>query len=610
MKFNRLQASISNNADQSPSLYMALCAVESLFADLEDNCGAEISRCPVGDERLPSKLVWLCRVINEIYWDQSDDLQRNRGRLDTAMEKLRDTQKKLEESSTVAEQLASLQAEYAVLERQLQGRTTAAEECELLAAKCQQAKRKLESLSTFNPNAAEAELRKLNADIASQENTKAALLAQLEQAGECVDDLRQEVDRLQAKEQDMRKQFLSLREQQQLTRKENVQLREELNALEADFTASKEDGRQLIAKRDEVQHNIDLVRRKIVEFREENLAAKLAELETVQKEMAELETNQAEFDQECDRIKSQRNQLILDIAHKRAENESLSEKLAISQKNREGLEKEKARLEAILSDCLQELETLQTAVDQLTEIKIPEAQELQNQEQLRLTELQQSVEQTQVQLDTYQNEITKLNDLLPKLEEEVKNNRVVYDALTASCAASSTELESLERQIAELRNNTDGQKLVIYRKQLEENQQELENIQMECERIKQETALQGQKLEELQNERARLRELKDRHEQGVAVTEKQLRDLEFVATEKYLHEVNALDARAKLMETVRSKMAASIANMHKILGQAPVDENISLEDQMKYDLREMRTRIDDLRGTLVACAQSLKMEER
>ena len=39
MKFNRLKASIANNASEEPSVYMAVCAIESLLRDLEDEAG-------------------------------------------------------------------------------------------------------------------------------------------------------------------------------------------------------------------------------------------------------------------------------------------------------------------------------------------------------------------------------------------------------------------------------------------------------------------------------------------------------------------------------------------------------------------------------------------
>lgn len=610
MKFNRLKASIANNADQSPSLYMALCAVESLFADLEDNCGTEVSRCPVGDERLPSKLVWLCRIINEIYRDNSEELQRNRGRLDSAMEKLQKTKKDLEASSQVAQQLAALKAEYAALEDQLEDSKAAVAQCQALQAQCKQAKAQLEKLNAFDAAAAREELARLQAAVSIQEKEKAQLLHQLEQADECVGDLRQEVEALQAKEQDMRHRYAQLQQQGHQIQDENMALQEQIHAAQETFKAAKEEGQQLVDQRDEIKAKIAVLREKIEEFREDNLATKCIELESVQTELQQLQAQRNTAEDECDRIKEQRSQLVMDIARKKVETETLQEKLTQAQQKREGVENEKAALTAALSDCLQALETAQSEVELLTQRRLPEAQALCQQEQQRQAQLQQRVEQAQQTNASLQEEIEKLNALLPGLEEEVKNNRVVYDALTASCAASSGELESLERQIAELRNNTDEQKLVIYRKQLEENQQELENIQQECQHIKEENQQLGEKLEQMQNERARLQELKTRHEQGVVVSEKQLHELEAVATEKYMQEVLALEGRTKLLESVRSKLAASIADMHKILGRAPVDEPISLEEQMKNNLRALQQRIDDLRCALVECAQSLKMEER
>ncbi len=610
MKFERLQASISNNADQSPSLYMALCAVESLFADLEDNCGSEVSQCPIGDERLPSKLVWLCRIINEIYRDKDDELQRNRSRLDAAMEKLKETQRKLEDSSAVADRLESLQAEYAALEQQLESSGVAAKKCEVLAQQCLQARQKLEQLKTFDPQAAHEELMRLNGEITAQEAAKAELQAQLTKADECVAELQQEVSRLQTKEQDMRQQYMALQAQKKETQGETARLREDMGTLEEELVVSKAQWQQLVSQRDELQQQIDLLREKSTLFREEDLVTKHAELELLQKELAQLENDQDGYKQTCTRIKEQRNQLVMEVAYMKAETQSLQEKLELAQQKREGMEQEKSCLTANLTDCLTALEVLQTEVDQLTGTKIPEAQALQEQERQRSAQLQQALQLAEDQLVAMKAEIEAMNESLPKLEEEVKNNRVVYDALTASCAASSSELENLERQIAELRNNSDEQKLMIYRKQLEENQRELENMQLECEQIKEQTVQLGEKLELLQNERAKLRDLKSRHEQGVEVTEKQLRELEFVTDEQYVHEVIALNARAKLLETVRGKLVASIANMQKILGYAPPEETMVLEDQMKQVLRDLGQRTDDLRGALVECAKSLKMEER
>ena len=247
---------------------------------------------------------------------------------------------------------------------------------------------------------------------------------------------------------------------------------------------------------------------------------------------------------------------------------------------------------------------------QLNQQQLPEARSLREKEQQRRDELTASTQLLQAKCGELREEIRKLEVLAPKLEEEVRSERVVYDALTASCTASSKELENLERQIGELRSNNDGEKLVIYRKQLEERQQELKEIQAECARIELENAQAQKALEAGQNERARLQELKRRHTSGIEVTEKQLRELAFAGTNAYLQAVETLESRMKLLEGVRGKLAQSIANMRKALGCAPIEESVSLEEQVKLQLRELLLRTDDLRCALVACANSINMEER
>lgn len=610
MKFNHLQASIANNRDQMPTLYMALCMVESLFSDLEEDSGVEIGCCPVGDERLPIKMIWLCRTINEIYQNNSEDLQRNRARLDAAVEKLKITRKQLEESAGVAEELARRKAEYAALEAKVRESRTAAEECEVLRAGCAEARKQLAVLQQYDPATVKAELEALNGKIVALEKTRGAVSEQLLRTKAVCDELQQEVNRLEAEKDTAMKQADALDGEISCRKEENARLRKTLEEMTVTFNDLKTEGNQLVQSRNDINAKIQLLQKKMVEFREENLAGKMAELEIVQKEFDALQDNRSAAQVECDQLKSQRNQLVLDIAHQKTENESLQEKLGHYQKKLDMLRQEKTRLGTTLAGSLLALETLQGEVEQLTSRTIPEAEQLREQEQLRQEELSRCVEQSQQQIAMFQSEIEALKEQLPKLEEDVKNNRVVYDALTANCAASSKELEGLERQIAELRNNTAEEKLVIYRKQLEENQRELENIQTECARLEEETVRQQKKLEEGQNRRAALLELKKRYESGAEVTKKQLLELSFADREEYHREVVALEERVKLLESVRGKLAATITNMQKILGKPVAEGAFALDDELKNTLRDLRERTDDLRCALIACANSIKMEER
>ena len=64
VEFKRLRASLENNAQGEPSIYMALCLMETLVYDIEQESGSgTLDQCPAGDDTLPTKLIWLCRKI-------------------------------------------------------------------------------------------------------------------------------------------------------------------------------------------------------------------------------------------------------------------------------------------------------------------------------------------------------------------------------------------------------------------------------------------------------------------------------------------------------------------------------------------------------------------
>lgn len=610
MRFDRLKASIANNADQAPSLYMAFCMVETLFADLEAACGTEAGQCPSGDEQLPTKLIWLCRLVNEIYQSKDDELQRNRVRLNMAVEKLHRTQKELAEYSDAAKQLAVLQAEYVQLQKQLQAGQDAAQAYQKLSAQCEEAKRQLEQLRDFNPTAAKAELDTLVAEIGALKENKITLSNQLTTAKQRVDLLRGQLGELDADNQSACAELDTLTVQLEQQRQRTGELQARTEAACREREALEAERLQLARELEDKTVEAQSLRLRIETFREKELAPILSKLETAQKDIDSLEQAKQEMAQEFEQVSNTRNELVMEIARQKETNETTSQIVRNSQNRLTALKDEKTALDAKLSDTVQTLEALQTEVEMLETKRYPELLDHVQQEQQRQEELHGKVDECEAQQLTLREEIQKLEEQLPKLEEELKNNQEIYDALTASCAASTKELEGLERQIAELRNNNDREKVAIYRKQLEDNRRELEQIQAECETIQQENAQLLEKLETVQQERDRLREMKRKHEVGNEAAAKQLHELEFVNNSEYVHEVMQITQRLEMLERVRSKLSASINQLHQILGYVPVHSSVSLEDQLKSDLRGLRQRVDDLREVLLNTANSLKLEER
>ena len=66
MKFDRLTSSIALNAQEEPTVYMAMCMVQSLFQDVESASKKPLSQTKLGDEQLPALLTWLGRQLVKI----------------------------------------------------------------------------------------------------------------------------------------------------------------------------------------------------------------------------------------------------------------------------------------------------------------------------------------------------------------------------------------------------------------------------------------------------------------------------------------------------------------------------------------------------------------
>ena len=120
VEFKRLRASLENNAQGEPSIYMALCLMETLVYDIEQESGSgTLDQCPAGDDTLPTKLIWLCRKIGAVYRTKGPDFVRNRENLEKAMVKLRETEEELAALADAERQRGEASARLAETEEKL-----------------------------------------------------------------------------------------------------------------------------------------------------------------------------------------------------------------------------------------------------------------------------------------------------------------------------------------------------------------------------------------------------------------------------------------------------------------------------------------------------------
>lgn len=235
MEFSRLRASIANNADEAPSIYMAFCMIESLLDDIEDAAGQEISDWPVGDDTLPTKMVWLCQMIRQIYKEKGGEFTRNRPRLDAAMRDLEEVSAELEAVSETAVRLSAVKTDLKQKQTALERAKAEREEYETIKEQCRQLQLEADSLCGFDTAAEEATLRTLQAETAGLAEVKSGLEAELADLLEAQDEivgktasLRVEIEQMQAR-LEQKNNALNHMEQQRLeTQKRESELADRL----------------------------------------------------------------------------------------------------------------------------------------------------------------------------------------------------------------------------------------------------------------------------------------------------------------------------------------------------------------------------------------------
>jgi len=631
MKFNRLKASVTNNSDQQPSIYMALCMVESLFADLEDEYGKNFSQCPAGDERLTNKLLWLIRSINGVYEDKSDDLQRNRARLDKEMTKLQGLEGELAQHAKTAEQLSAAQKERAELEARLRQATEKKRRYDELVKESAQLRTEIEDLNKVDLTQVEQEIKTMKdkrEEAAAQakklrtaaEEFRSRELAPLEAT---VDKLRTEIaglqnrkdqeeekvsrcqaerDKQQADLAALDKERKQLQAEQSALERETGNLEQTIRKLEKDLSDVKAAQDDAVRRAAELRSSIDSVRQTGLNPAEENVKA-------LQQELTDLERECGRMNREYQSGMERKNTLTQNIARLKDEAEAAAKALKETQERWQRQESDKKKLDDQLAELFKELDHLQASVENLERREIPEAKALLNKENQRKQSLARDLETLRTEKTRLLEEIEKLSGLLPQQQDLVKNKQAVYDSLTAAHTASSKQLETLEAQIEELRNKTDQEKLEIYRKQLEATRQQLQDIQDECRKLEEENAGLLRETEERETERLHLEKLRKTHEAGLQAMDKMLRELDLVATEKYARDAGKTAQRLEQMEKVRKKLSASVSMMQEVLGYSPVADAF-LDDQLKTGISELKKRTDQFCEALCDCAKSLKMEEQ
>lgn len=371
MQFEQLRTSMVNNANEDPSLYMAICLMESLINDVEEESGTNFEKCEIGNEMLPIKLLWLCRTINKVYKEQHEAFTRSKGKLPDVMEQLNTVQEELVTYADSAKDLVDAKNALKDASKELDAAKSQAANARELQEQVRKLEEEAEELRRIDPDKERALIQDLESEIA---------------------EVRRKNDEFRTKEIEPREVQLSI------VKAETEQKEKERSQLEQQCTDAQNQHDELIL----------------------SIAESKKELEQLNKESAEQESRRNEWQQRVQDVEERRD-------HLKGEVKAQIEKLKALQTETEKLKQvdlpEKELLVNAETDRKNELEARLRKADE----DIKNLQEQNTDLETKCTDKEKELRSTQERFDTLTADLNGKTEELQNLEghiQELENKDV------------------------------------------------------------------------------------------------------------------------------------------------------------------------------------------
>lgn len=613
MNFRRLKVSLENNADQEPSLSLAIRAFDTLLQDMEDESGLKFAELPMGTDSLAPKLVSLCKKVQAVYEKRDSELQRGRALLDPAMKKLEQTAKVLSQYADADEQLAELQTKEEALQSSIQDLLEKQKDSERLLERIAAEEKTLEELKSFDAGAAQNRLEDLRAEKQRLETEKEELrqqqerlLSELESEKRAQQELNDTITAHTGLLEELKRQLDSAASSERL-------LAEEIHEKQA-VLRSHEDG---LAALREKQAALEL---QIAEREQELEAARNMDQTAAEAQLEQIKD-------ELSRISSEKQRMLEDKKTWIQERNKAAEEIAALKKAREETENAaRAKLEELrlaqeraqearkLSDTYQEeleqktetLCRLQSEVSVLESESIPEKLRLIEEEKARKDKLAAELEARQHTLNDISRECDELNAQLESATKALLEQTDQKAALAGQAREQQDVMDALQAEIRELEQATDREKYESFQRSFTEKRQELEQIKAalqsggeELESLESELAEKRQKTAELTEKSQRLKDERKK-------LEKLEVDLGKVVSAGFEKELMTVEERLALLEEQAEELNTFHAMLREKLGRGLDKEGQTLFLRTRSDIKTLSEEVGRLAKSLTECAEQAK----
>ena len=613
MEFERLESSIELNREEEPSIFMALCMVESLFRDIRDVSGRDISENPLGDEMLPVRLAWLDRVVHNIYTRNRAEFVRGLDRVDKMEAMLQAERAELGQAAAAAKTIKEKEAEAEVLTAQLTAAREAQQTWNRLTQECAEKRGELQKLQAVDPAQAQTELEGLTAQVEALQQQQQGILDKQAALRSKLQELTNQQTSAAEEEKELLKQQTEQTGALEQQKAKNQRLAEELRAQKAELDRLQAECTPLQAQAAQAQAQTEA-------FRAQQIAPQQTALQAAQQAVQEQQNQLRQLNEQLERAKAERNQGTCRVAELTAElaqteQEVRDKQQQLEQQNR-ALAAEKAtkdqltgqyngRMDTLsalqketqkLRDDLKKSESFITAARAEKTALLNAWKDQQMEHQQKLATLEQNIQDL-----TRDNE--SLSQKVKEQEQERQQLDTAYQGLTAKQSANDAEINNLEQRLQELQGKTDEEKNQRIKLQLKEAIETVERCRQEGEEAE-------KQLEELNGERNRLQEARKKQDDALQGLKDMLEMLQPFNTLQYKERLSRLLYQNQVLENARKHLVDSINEICEARGShgesTPEADPAGSLDEL---LKELQQAEEELRKQLLVCADSVQLNE-
>ena len=605
MNFERLNHSITLNSAETPSIYMALCMIESMFKDIEDSVGCDISQADVGDEQLPTKLIWLSRKLLKIYSEKASGFERNRGRLDDMMTKLREQESELELIGDSEGAYARLKEKQASLETALSEAYARRDKTERLRALCEAKEQEIAALKDCDAVNAERELERLNTEKKALSEQYSAMTDAIAKTRNAIQTLKEQSQAGAISLQTETDTLEKIRSEKIACERECEDVSKAIEVLKTELAAKSEARDNALADKAYCELRLAELIQEISVHSNEILPPLKREID---EKTAQLEAQRSELDS----LKKEREETIFraaqlnrQIEDARSASETKRNELGKKHEELDLAENDLASVRAEITKETERLASLQTEADGLRHTRLPELRSMIAENEKENEDLNGTVDGLRERMDMLIVQNDKLKADETELSKNIDELTRIREELTASYDAKSEALSALRKNVEALRGKTDRQKEQQYRRQLEEEQQKLLELDRTCSELEQQLAELQTENESRQNRANALQAQKNNVDASNNRIGALIRELAPCGSSELLQQACELQERQKFLEETQAGVSNAIGYLAASLNAAP-EEFSCRPEQIGELLQRCGKGLDRLQSELLKCANEVK----